>query len=165
MVKFITYASTCSINGFIKTFPSWLPALMHFTSTRKPPSIIRPFLPCAWYWKQSLLGLVGSGLQEKSSLGINSRISYRAADDVTNRSIVYTWTSYIEASLCSESISFVIFKSHEPSSFVYHHTEKNGCKIQWLIHCHFITCDTTNSFTPIQHVWWHVWLPSPVPLV
>ena len=27
---------------------------------------------------------------EKSSLGINSRIPYRAADDVTNRSIVYT---------------------------------------------------------------------------
>ena len=52
------------------------------------PSLVDSGSNLCWGWLGPACKTINQ--PEKSSLGINSRIPYRAADDVTNRSIVYT---------------------------------------------------------------------------
>ena len=62
VAKFVTHASTYSINDFVKHFPCDFQHLMHFMCTQKPAERHRTLSSHAWYWKWSALGLVGSGL-------------------------------------------------------------------------------------------------------
>ena len=98
---------------------------MTLLTHRNLPNITRPFLPRAWNWKQSALGLVGSGLR-----------------DYTDISVLPRWKSTNERymSMCTGQLdSWVIF-IHSRTKTIQWWLDKHQTVLMWLLRSVNISC-------------------------
>lgn len=144
----ITEAADCIYLSKVHLQSDWLCSTCN-VAHRNLPSDTRPFPPCAWYWKWSVLGLLGLACRDYGNL--NSLFKKQCDCSRMGRACLELWKQAKIASLAHRTpaqqwgmlrLMFVIFYFKEEHVCLVWFRQFHVGALHWFIYCSPITFST-----------------------